>query len=75
LLLLLRTSWDTRADADEFTKAYGKLLALKYANAPQPTRIVQQGNEVLIVEGGDASVTESLVKFVAAAAKQRKSAR
>jgi hypothetical protein len=64
MLLLLRTSWDSEADAKEFADVYGRALAVKYANAPVPTRLLQKGKDVFVVEGGDEASIDSLLKVV-----------
>ena len=53
LLLLLRTTWDSEVDAQEFTAAYQELLAVKYAEVEMSMLVEQQEQDVLIVEGGD----------------------
>lgn len=67
LLLLLRTMWDTEQDAIEFAEAYERLLDVKYADREEPTRVVRNGKDVLIVEGGDAASLDAYVDFLAAA--------
>jgi hypothetical protein len=62
MLLLLRTSWDTSEDAAEFATAYRKLLTTKYEQ-PEPSRVVQQGNEVTIVEGSTEANLDALLRF------------
>jgi hypothetical protein len=63
-LLLLRTSWDSEKEAKEFAHAYGTLLVFKYDEAPVPTRIVQKGVDVFIVEGGEEASIDKLMKVV-----------
>jgi hypothetical protein len=63
-LMLLSTSWDSPAQAEEFAKAYSRLLASKYADAPEPTRVVQNKENVYIVEGGDEKGIAALLKAV-----------
>lgn len=63
-LLMLRTTWDTAADAAEFAEAYRKVLAVKYADSPKPTRVEQKGVDVFIVEGGDEAKIDSLLRVV-----------
>lgn len=63
-LLLLRTAWDSPADAAEFATGYKRVLATKYAERPTPTRVVQEGSDVLIVEGGDAAGLDALLGVV-----------
>lgn len=70
-LLLLRTSWDSEADAREFVDAYRRVLALKYAGASVPTRVVHQGVDVFVVEGADEASLDSLLKLVRKAKKKR----
>jgi len=67
LLLQLRTTWDTEQDAIEFAEAYERLLDVKYADREEPTRVVRNGKDVLIVEGGDAASLDAYVDFLAAA--------
>jgi hypothetical protein len=69
-LLLLRTSWDSDADAKEFVEAYRQVLAAKYADSKTPTRVVQNGVDVLVVEGGDEANIDSLLKIVRQAKKK-----
>jgi hypothetical protein len=63
-LLLLRTSWDSEKEAGEFADAYRRVQAFKYADAPVPVRVAQKGVDVFIVEGGDESQIDSLLKVV-----------
>ncbi len=63
-LLLLRTRWDSEKEAGEFADAYRRVLAVKYADAPVPTRLVQKGVDVFVVEGGDEGSIDSLLKVV-----------
>ena len=64
MLLLLRTSWDSKADATEFVEAYRRVLAVKYADTPTATRVVQDGVDVFIVEGGDEAGINTLLNLV-----------
>jgi hypothetical protein len=70
-LLLLSTSWDSAAQAEEFAAAYGRLLARKYADAPEPTRVVQKKENVYIVEGGSEKDIKALLKAVTQTKKVR----
>lgn len=70
MLLLLRTSWDSEGDAKEFVAAYRRVLGVKYANNRTPTRVVQDGVEVFVVEGGNESDLDALVSVVKQASKQ-----
>ena len=70
-LLLLRTSWDSAAQAEEFAAAYRRLLVNKYADAPEPTRVIQKGEDVFIVEGGKEKDIDALVKVVRNAKKTK----
>jgi hypothetical protein len=70
-LLLLSTSWDSAAQAEEFAAAYGRLLARKYADAPEPTRVVQKKENVYIVEGGSEKDIKALLKAVMQTKKTR----
>jgi len=70
-LLMLRTTWDTAADAAEFADAYRKVLAVKYADSPKPTRVEQKGVDVFIVEGGDEARIDSLLRVVRNVPKPR----
>ena len=63
-LLLLRTSWDSEADAKEFVDAYRRVLAVKYADAPVATRVVHDGVDVFVVEGADEAGIDALLKVV-----------
>ena len=63
-LLLLRTAWDSQADAVQFADAYRHALAVKYAGTTEPTRVEQQGTDVFIVEGGAKSELDALMQIV-----------
>jgi len=63
-LLLLRTRWDSDKEAREFAAAYRRALAVKHADAPVPVRLVQKGVDVFVVEGGEETTIDSLLKFV-----------
>ncbi len=64
LLMLMYTAWDTETAATEFASAYRVLVKEKYtAGAPPPMRILEKGRKVVIVEGGDESSLESLMRF------------
>jgi hypothetical protein len=63
-LLLLRTRWDSEKEAQEFADAYRRVLAVKYADAPAPTRLVQKGVDVFVVEGGEEATLDKLMKVV-----------
>ena len=67
LMLLMRTTWDTEEDAIEFAQAYERLLEVKYTDREVPTRVVRNGKDVLIVEGGDAASLDAYVDFLARA--------
>lgn len=64
MLLLLRTSWDSEADATEFADLYRRVQAVKYGDASVPVRLVQDGVDVFAVEGGDEARIDSLLKAV-----------
>jgi hypothetical protein len=64
MLLLLRTRWDSEQEAKEFADAYRKAQANKYAKDPVPTRLLQKGADVFVVEGGDEAKIDSLLKLV-----------
>jgi hypothetical protein len=64
LLLLWHTSWDTNADAVEFASAYRRLLEVKYADKPWPTRVQESGRNVFIVEGAEEASIDVLLEFV-----------
>ena len=63
-LLLLRTSWDSEADAKEFADVYRRLLAVKYGDEAVPTVLLQKGLDVFIVEGGDEANLDAMLKVV-----------
>ena len=71
LLLLWYTTWDTEADALEFAQSYRRLLTVKYADGADPTRVSQNGRDVLIVEGGDEASADAFLRFVKSANKTR----
>jgi hypothetical protein len=62
-LMLMYTSWDTEADAVEFADAYRRLLESKYRGTSIPTRLLAQGSEVLIVEGGFPESADAFMEF------------
>lgn len=64
MLLLLRTCWDSEKEASEFAKAYRSALVFKYDEEPAPTRVVQKGVDVFIVEGGEEANIDKLMKIV-----------
>lgn len=70
-LLLLRTSWDSEAEATQFVEAYRRLLAVKYEGKDDPALVEQQGTDVFIVEGGRAADTDALMRIVRQAGKSR----
>ena len=70
MLLLLRTTWDSANDAQQFAAAYRRALAVKYAGTSTPTRVVQDGANVSIVEGGAGANLDALLALVKSA-KQR----
>lgn len=71
-LMLLRTSWDSEAEATQFADAYRRLLPLKYADAKELARVEQQGVDVFIVEGGSQKDDiDALMKFVRQSKKVR----
>jgi len=63
-LMLLSTSWDSAAQAEEFASAYRRLLARKYQGAPEPSRVLQKKENVYIVEGGNEKDIGALLKGV-----------
>jgi len=71
MLLLVRTSWDSEAEAREFVDVYARVQAAKYGDAKVPVRLEQQGVDVFIVEGGDAASTDALLKLVKGAKVKR----
>jgi hypothetical protein len=71
LLLMLYTAWDTEADAAKFVDGYRRALATKYAGVDEPTRVIQKGKGVLIVEGGGATKIDSIVAFVGKAKRAK----
>jgi hypothetical protein len=70
-LMLMSTSWDSAAQAEEFASAYRRLLANKYAGATQPTRVVQKKENVFIVEGGSEKDIDALLKVVTKSKKTK----
>jgi len=63
-LLLLRTSWDSEAEAAQFTEAYRRALLVKYKDAAEPVAVEQKGSEVFIVEGGSQEDLQALLSIV-----------
>lgn len=71
-LMLLRTAWDSEADATEFAAAYRRLLGVKYAGANEPVRVEQQGTDVFIVEGGRPADLDALMQLARKSTRQRR---
>ncbi|HXR50990.1 MAG TPA: hypothetical protein VN762_02540, partial [Steroidobacteraceae bacterium] len=70
-LLLLRTAWDSEAEARQFTEIYRRALAVKYEGASDPVSVEQQGADVFIVEGGRKADLAALMKVVRQSKKTR----
>jgi hypothetical protein len=70
LLLLWFTTWDSSAEADEFAQSYRQLLATKYAGQDEATAVEVRGSDVLIVEGGAAEETDSIIELLATATRR-----
>ncbi len=70
-LLLLRTSWDSEAEATQFADAYQRALAVKYKDSKDPSRVERQGVDVFIVEGGKETDLGALIDVVKQAKKTR----
>ena len=64
LLLLLYTSWDSEAEAEEFAGAYRDLLEVKYPDGSEQVRVDVNGADVLILEGGEAGTADALLAFM-----------
>ena len=71
LLLLWATSWDDAEQAAEFETAYRKLLAKKYPEGGEVTRVVARGKDVWIVEGGAESDADARVELLAGLSRER----
>lgn len=63
-LLLLRTAWDSEAEATQFAAAYRRALQVKYEAGEEPVLVEQQGTDVFIVEGGRKGDLAALMKVV-----------
>lgn len=70
-LMLMSTSWDSTAQAEEFASAYRRLLTNKYAGTSEPTRVVQKKEDVFIVEGGSEEEIDALLKVATKTRKTR----
>jgi hypothetical protein len=70
-MMIVRTSWDSKAQAGEFAEDYRRLLEKKYADTHEPFRLVQKGADVFIVEGGDAKDLNALLKLVQKSKKKK----
>jgi hypothetical protein len=64
LMLLLYTSWDSEAEAQEFYSAYQKLLKVKYPVATDDVKLEKNHTDVLIVEGGEKGSLDALLDFM-----------
>ena len=71
LLLLLSTAWDSDADAAKFAEGYRKALASKYADEKVATKLVVQGKQVWVVEGGAERDLDALMTWVSKAKTTR----
>ena len=69
-LMLLSTSWDSAAQADEFASAYRRLLAKKYQGETEPSRVLQKKENVYIVEGGNEKDIGALLKVASKSKKK-----
>ena len=69
-LMLLSTSWDSAAQAEEFASAYRRLLARKYQGASEPSRVLQKKENVYIVEGGNEKDIGALLKVASKSKKK-----
>lgn len=69
LLLLVYTTWDSEADAEEFASAYEDLLESKYVDTDESVAVDLRGRDVLIVEGGSADDTRSYLRALGRARK------
>jgi len=63
-LLLLRTAWDSEAEASEFADAWRRTQATKFGDSTVPVLVEQKGVDVYIVEGADAGTNRALLKLV-----------
>lgn len=67
MMLLLYTVWDEEPNAAAFAETYQFLVKEKYAEAPTPVRIVEEGRRVVIVEGGDEASIDKVMQFAQSA--------
>jgi hypothetical protein len=70
-MMLLRTSWDSEAEASEFADAYQRALAVKYTGSKEASRVERRGVDVFIVEGGKETDLDALMGIVTQATKSR----
>lgn len=64
--LLFHTCWDDEIEAGEFLAAYEDMLKVKYPTGTEENvSVVQLGDRVLIIEGGDAASHERFKDFIA----------
>lgn len=64
LLLLIYTSWDSKADAQEFAAAYQNLLKVKYPDGKAKVKVELIKRDVLIMEGVEEGSFEVLLAFM-----------
>ena len=69
LLLLMFTTWDTEADAQEFASAYADLLDIKYPDGSARSLVETRGRDVLIAEGPASVELPELVELIASSGK------
>ncbi|RMF69900.1 MAG: hypothetical protein D6743_01090, partial [Calditrichaeota bacterium] len=71
LLLLIYSTWDSEAEANEFEQAYRQLLRVKYPKQDENTVVKLAGRDVLIIEGGTKQDNEALLEFLKQVKKQK----
>jgi hypothetical protein len=64
LMLLVYSSWDTEADAAEFSSTYQDLLKVKYPDGSEPTSLQRFGRDVLVVEGAPKELVRDIENFM-----------
>jgi hypothetical protein len=63
ILVMIRSTWDTVADAGQFAAAYRRLLEHKGASRPLQWLMSERGRDVTIVEGSDRMNLDEFLRF------------
>jgi len=62
-LVLIRSTWDTEADAQHFAATYRRLLEHKRMSRPLQAVVSERGRDVTIIEGSGTSGVDHFLRF------------